>query len=414
MLGLAFGWASFDRCPPDGDGPPQLGSLVRARGPLRAGAAQAPLEPPWPVVVGGYGPWHAEVSSAAVPLVARALVLEVGGQRVGLVQVDTLLVTDALTATVRAAAPFPVALVATHTHSSLGAYDARLAAQATALGRYRPEVEAAVADAAKAALALAQARLAPATVAVGGGESAGLSVPRSGDAVDARLTQVRLTGPGGAAVAQLQVISAHPTLVPRRPAQLDPDWPGRAAAAEGAAHGVTFVLQGAAGNASATGEPEGGGTSPERFAARVEQAFAGLDAGAPADEVELAWASATVGLPHPDGARLVPRLLAPVVENALCAGPPLVAEVAALRLGPVGFLLVPSEPSFAAGLVLEEQSGAQRVLGLADGYVGYVELDQAVRAGTGEARRQYFPPELLGQLGQAARLVGAAAGLRPR
>ncbi|HVE85002.1 MAG TPA: hypothetical protein VND93_19260 [Myxococcales bacterium] len=42
---------------------------------------------------------------------------------------------------------------------------------------------------------------------------------------------------------------------------------------------------------------------------------------------------------------------------------------------------------------------------LAGGYVGYVDAEEQARAGTGESRRQYFPPELLNVLEQAAALT---------
>jgi neutral ceramidase len=63
-----------------------------------------------------------------------------------------------------------------------------------------------------------------------------------------------------------------------------------------------------------------------------------------------------------------------------------------------------------AGARLRAATGAGTVLGLSDGYVGYVETPEAVGEERGEARRQYFGPALLERLAQAARVAGKAAG----
>ena len=88
----------------------------------------------------------------------------------------------------------------------------------------------------------------------------------------------------------------------------------------------------------------------------------------------------------------------------------LLAEVSALSLGPLRLLGVPGEPTVDAGARLREATGAGTVLGLADGYLGYVETPEAVAAERGEARRQYFGPSLLEQLSAGARAAAQAAG----
>jgi hypothetical protein len=53
------------------------------------------------------------------------------------------------------------------------------------------------------------------------------------------------------------------------------------------------------------------------------------------------------------------------------------------------------------------------VLGLASGYVGYVEAPERVSAVEGESRLQYFGATLLERLGAGAELAAQAAGFSP-
>ena len=75
---------------------------------------------------------------------------------------------------------------------------------------------------------------------------------------------------------------------------------------------------------------------------------------------------------------------------------------------------MPAEPTVDAGARLREATGAGTVLGLSDGYVGYVETPEAVAEQRGEARRQYFGPALLARLTQAAQVAARAAGFDGR
>jgi neutral ceramidase len=410
LLLVGWGWASVDRCGPWEPQSPALVGLGRGAGALRVGAAVVAVQPPYPVTVGGYGPPRSTAASSNGDVTARATVVEVGGQAVALVVVDTLLVTAAMRAALQKDAGLPLWLAATHTHSSLGGYDARLAVEVAALGRYRPDAEASVLEAAKAAVAKARARLMPARLEVATADATGLAVARSGTLVDHALTRVRFLGETGA-IAQWLVLSAHPTLVPRRTDTLDPDWPGALAAAqELTGGGVTLVLQGAGGNASVN---RAMAPTPLAFAATVTGRLDALDAGTAADTTELAWADVAFGLPRPDGSRLVLAPLRAAAENALCDDAERDEVLSALRLGPLTLVLVPVEPSAPAGQVLLEQAGASRVLSLVNGYAGYVELEASARAGEGESRRQYFDPGLLARLSDAARLAGQAVAPAP-
>jgi hypothetical protein len=407
LAGLAS--TRVDTCGTWAGAEPQALTVGRARGALRAGAAVVPLEPRYPVTVAGYPPPRPAARSAAAPLAARATAVEVGGQRVTLVALDVLLVTARLQLQVQAGLPGRVWLLATHTHSGPGGHDPRPAAELAALGLHHEEDERALVAAARAAVEQAQSHLEPARLEVASAELAGLTVPRSGTHLDRRLTRLRFVG--ARPLAQWLILAAHPTLVPPGQAELDPDWPGRLAAQAEANRGpVTLVLQGAGGNASVD---RAAAATPEDFARRVLAVTprVATDATASPDPaLALSWAEVAFALPRPDGSRLAPAWLRTPVENLLCAGAEHDALVAVLRLGPASLLLTTVEPSAEAGAVLEARARAGRVLGLANGYHGYLEPEGAVREATGEARKQYFGPGFMRLLGDAAQLAGDLAG----
>ena len=102
----------------------------------------------------------------------------------------------------------------------------------------------------------------------------------------------------------------------------------------------------------------------------------------------------------------MPWPLRRAAENALCRSAPARVEVDALQIGPVVLLSVPAEATSEAGATLEAASGATRLVSVANGYLGYVDTAPRVRAGEGEAARQYFGPGFLEALGAAANLAG--------
>jgi hypothetical protein len=194
--------------------------------------------------------------------------------------------------------------------------------------------------------------------------------------------------------------------VPRRPEGLHPDWPGLLAGNFEKENGpVTFVLQGAGGNASID---RGALPTPEAAAARLETLIRAVPTRPQPDALDAAWTEVHVSLPRPDAHAVVPGFFAAAAENALCDDAEDFGVLHGLRLGEARLLLVPFEPSFAAGQVLEQQSEATRLVSLADGYAGYLETVEAARLGQGEARRQYFGPELLTRVAEGAQLAGQA------
>lgn len=391
---------ALDRCASNAPALAWVERGARGQGPLLAGAARVPLVPPLPVVRAGYGPPREEATRTVAPLFARAVVLRRGAVRVGLVNADVLLIPDAIAREVRAQALgfglSDVMVVATHAHSSFGGYDARLVSEVAALGRYRDDARRALVDGLTQALRQAAGHLSPATLALAQVETSKLVRSRDGgQAPDPRLLRVTLTGEGGP-LAQLLVFSAHPTTAGRAPKGLDPDYPGRLAGEEEAkGRGVTLFLPGAVGNGSAA---VGGG--PERFARAVGQALPEASSPLPGDVLSLDRARFT--LPHPDASRLVPFGLKRITEDVLCGSAPARPALDVLDLGGVQLVGVPGEATQEVAQALERAVGPDaHVVSLADGYVGYLETEAHVRAGSGEAKRQYFGPELLERLVQA-------------
>jgi neutral ceramidase len=415
VAGGAYALASFDWCGEWSAAPPRLVSAAVAHGPLHAGGAEVELAPPYPIVVAGYGPPRTEASGARLPLFARAVVLEVGTVRVGLVSVDALIAPETLVSEVRGRCEDlrlgAVWLIASHTHSGFGAYDPRLLSELAGTGRYRESAETAMALAAAQALHQAARRLGPASLELSETRLPQLISSRDeGEPVDSRLSKAVLHTEAGP--VQLWVLAAHPTLVGRRSAALDPDYPGRVDALERAADaGITLVLQGAVGNASAA--PDAGQPSrPEDFAQALATAAERLG-GTSTPEVRLGYARAEAPLPRPDATRLVPWFFRVPGENFLCASAAKTAEVDALALGPWTLIALPAEATAEAAAQVEAASGATRVLSVSNGYLGYVDTPARVRAGQGEARRQYFGPSLAEVLTRAAALAAQGLGAHP-
>ncbi len=201
-------------------------------------------------------------------------------------------------------------------------------------------------------------------------------------------------------VAQWLMLAAHPALVPRKPAALDPDYPG-AMAGETA----TLVLQTAVGNASAKGD------GIEAFAKRAMEQLDGLN-GEMQGDAQLDVARVRFSAPSPDASRLVPASFARSGRNFLCASAAREGEVGVLRLGSLTLVAVPAEVTLGAARVLEH--GDARVLSVANGYLGYLEPGEVVDRREGEARRQYYDRGLLDAVGAATELGLETVGVSQR
>jgi len=400
----AFAFASADRCGQWPSSSPVMSLVARGSGPASVGAAKVAIALPGAVTVGGYGPPRSSATSGD-PVYARATIVDVGGTKIAMVSLEVLLLTQPLVTAIREGAEVPVFVTATHTHSSLGQFDRRLASQVAALGSFDQDVESAIVAAARTALAEAKHQLVPVTMEVRAFSTSSFVRARSGDSVDTRGLEVSFVKPEGGRVARWLLLAAHPTLAPRRGASFDTDWPGLLAE-DG--DGVTLVLQTSVGNASVNKD-----VAPNEavVVAQVKEALT-HSVKIEGCEPTLSLATAHTALPRPDGSRLAPWPFRAAADNALCASAEMEVEVSMLRLGCVSLLALPVEPSFATAQQLETLTGATRVLALSNGYVGYLEPPDVIRNGLGEAKRQWFGPELFDWLSPASALVATMS--RPK
>jgi len=364
-VGGAYALASWDWCPRT-DGPaPKIVSRLQASGPLQAGAADVEVKVPYPIVTAGYGPPLRQIVTSGAPILARAVVLREGDVTFGLVALDLVLVPDDITAEVRSKSGLSDTwLAATHTHSSMGAFDQRVLAQLAGTGRFRADARDAVVTAAVEALKAAAQKLTPVTAEAGHGTWAGCT-PRTGAACDPGVHRLKLGD-----VTHLDLLAAHPTTVTPPAAALDPDYPGRLGG---------LVLQSAGGNASAPNDV-------------LAAAAAALDAIAlqPLEAPSLSITRVQLTPPAPDATRLVPALFAMPGHNFICASAPRQAEVGIFKLGDFELVALPAEVTHGAA-----QSLGVTPLSLANGYLGYVEPPDVVERGEGESKRQYYDKTLL-------------------
>lgn len=398
----AFAFASSDRCGEWPSAPATLGLVGQGAGALVVGAAKTAVVLPGAVTVGGYGPLRSSATTGD-PIFSRATFVEVGGQRFGLVSLEVLLLTQPMVAAIREGFDFPIIVTATHAHSSVGQFDRRLASQLAALGAFDPAVEAALVTAARGSIEQARKDTAPAAMEVRSFSTAAFVRARSGDAVDTRGLEVAFVKADGARLARWVLLAAHPTLAPRSGDTLDTDWPGALAET---GDGVTLVLQTSVGNASVNKDVAPSEKDVVTQLATAQEHGLRIDG---CEQPTLGIASARVSLPHPDGSRLAPWPFRAAAENALCAAAEMDVEVMMVRLGCVSLLALPVEPTFATAQQLEKLTGATRVLALSNGYIGYLEPAGVIHDRLGEAKRQWFGPELYEQLASASLFVAAAS-----
>lgn len=383
---------------------------ISGHGPLQAGGGKAELAVPYPIVGAGYGPRDRhEVAGAAQPQLARAIALQSGDAKLTLVSVDLLEIDEALPGELAAELPGETWLCATHTHTGMGAYDPNLLAQVAAAGRYRPEARAAlkraIVEAAKQAwtnLAPAQVDLARGQLAPNGVHAVNRSNPEESElGAIARLDLV--TARGG---IHLLTLAAHPTRVPRFAPRLDGDYPA----------GLTQALETEPGQLDAFFQGAGGDTSLWGIPRELPELFHAL-AAAPQPVDALSFARVSFPLPpiqiH-EGPGFTRRGASNLVD--WLASPGKRASVSIARIGPATLIAVPGEPTVAAGRALREAALAPDALvfGLCNGYLGYVERPDRVRAGRGESKRQYFDASLLERLSDATQLAAQALEGRAR
>jgi len=386
-------------------GPPVVRLAFEVSGPLSAGSSRRRLKPPLPVVRAGYGMWRAEAESERDPLEARALVLRAGGKTVALVLVDLVLIpadlSRALESRLARTGLDAVVLVATHTHSSVGGFDTRVLAQIVGTGRRRKDVIDRVLEASEWAVQSALSDLAPVGMRLGEARLDGWAENRStpGAPIDDVLTAAELSRTDGKRRARIAIVAAHPTLLPRTVRELSGDYPGEAMRRLAGEYEVALVLQGAGGDA----RPPGSGFSAiDADGAFVAQRVSAVLATAVRVEGRLGLAEVEIALPRAEVQAVRSVFARRPAANIAQWMAPATTRVTVLTIGDLTLLGVPGEPTAAAAqrivaaLPSDARAGGRvRVIGLVGDYIGYVDTPERVLAGSGEARRAWFAPELL-------------------
>ncbi|MCS6849897.1 MAG: neutral/alkaline non-lysosomal ceramidase N-terminal domain-containing protein [Gemmataceae bacterium] len=220
---------------------------------LRAGAAVVEITPPIGVPLWGYASRHDAPSVGVLdPLFARAVVLEIGQQRIALVSLDlgrppTRASVAAIREKAREANVAHLLLVASHTHHGPVI---ELDHWPTPQNSYVRQLERKLGDVIlQAARSLRPARL--------GCTSAATTLNRNRHSrrpdapVDRELLVLRLEGPDGKPIAHAVNFAAHPTTMDRTIRQFSADFPGAMARLVERDTGVPCLfLQGAAGDLS--------------------------------------------------------------------------------------------------------------------------------------------------------------------
>lgn len=267
-----------------------------AEGPIAAGMGRASLTPSlgrddW--VAGGFASLplagYADRRGASATgvhdeLFVRALALRVGGETLVFTSFDMLLVPGAVAEALARRLPElglerrQLYLGATHTHSSFGGWDDRLAARFVA-GRSQPAVVEWIERQAAASIREALADLRPATLRQGAVEAPDMienSLSADGTPVNAIMPFIAVEQDGGRR-AVLTSFGAHPTLVPASVRELSGDYPGfLAAALEADGFDMALFLAGAVGGHKATSEKgfDAARRYGEALAERLEPAIA--------------------------------------------------------------------------------------------------------------------------------------------
>jgi hypothetical protein len=397
---------------------PVVRRAFEAFGPVTAGAARMLLTPPVPVVRAGYGVPRAVAETERDPLEVRALVLRAGGKAIALVLVDLVVIPEELARDLEAQLADlhldGVVLVATHTHSSVGGFDRRLLAQVVGTGRYRADVAASLRDRSADAVRRAAEQAVPVHAWTGETRLAGWAQNRStpGAPIDDALTVMELRSEGGARLASIAVVAAHPTLFPRQAPHLSADYPGEAMRRLGAGRGPALLLQGAEGDAS---PPAAGVDAIATAGAFVAERVNGTLATARQAEDRLGYADVEIGLPPAEPQGIRSFFLRRPASNVLAWVAPKAARITVVTIGDMMLLGLPGEPTaLAAAQILAALPPAVahgrkvRVVGLVQGYVGYIDTPERVHAGHGEARRAWFGPDLLDTVTRGLQVAVAA------
>ena len=217
-----------------------LAFMPNAHAELKAGVARVsitPLEVGLPTQLGGYGERNGKPAEGIHDTInAKAVVLDMDGERAAIVSLDICTMTRCLTEEAIAAANVPglryenVLMCATHSHAGTEglSMERRNVANNTHIGLFDEKVLEFTRDRVAQALKEAAANLRPVKVGVGVQHLPGMNENRrhDGAATDEDMTVLRLDTLDGKPYAVLVNYTAHPTISVPETMLISCDWPG--------------------------------------------------------------------------------------------------------------------------------------------------------------------------------------------
>jgi hypothetical protein len=408
--------------------------VAEAEDGLRAGAAVRAVLLPDGVPLAGYGARgpRNRAEGQLEPIEARALILEAGEGRVGVVVLDALLVSPDLRRAIQPAASEleldQLLVAATHTHSGPGGYVNHWLSELSSLGWYREDVLPALADAGRGALADAAAGLAPARLGSQLGPAPPLSHNRrrEGGPTDPWLPVLRVDHAGGEPLATLFAFGSHAVALPPENRALSPDYPGSARRqVERQRGGLALFLAGPLGDqnpslpgsellddsAPLAGRLEATAEVGARLGDRVVEIADGIT---PIASPGLAWQRRDFELPRID-VRIgcAGYVLGPVLHRAARRLLSSHAPIDALRLGELLILATPFELSVDVAREIRSRIDAPvLVVSHANDWLGYLVMPEDFDRGGYETCLSFHGRDLGPRL--VAEAVAALESVRAR
>lgn len=387
-----------------------LGGLVARRAAaeavLRAGAARVEITPPLGTPLGGYANRFGKGAVGVHdPIWAKALVLDDGEVRLGIVCSDLVGTNPEMAARVAREsgfAPDRLLVCASHTHSGPGAYGKPAFAVLT-LGGYRQEVFDRLTGGMVRALREAEQALRPAALAAGEKPLPRFSRNRRGLALrDPALWVLRVEGADGRPLAALVNLTAHGTVLSEKNLEFSGDWMGFTQAfLEREVPGlVALYTNGAEGDISPNLPPGASGFDGARAHGELggREALEVYRTLRPEPQAKLGVRNAALPLPESSGAALI--------------GAGKETRLQTMTIGDSLLIAVPGEMTVQLGLALKEHARKQGVahpviVGLANDHLGYFLTRAEFRKGGYEARVSFFGEGFGEELTLAlARLIG--------
>lgn len=358
-------------------------------GELRAGVARVEITPPVGTPLGGYQARLGKPSTGKHdPIYAKALVLDDGETRLGIVTTDLVGTNPRMVQRVAELSGLPperLLVSASHTHSGPGAYGEGPFA-AIVLGAFRQPVFDSMAEGMARAVKQAVENLQPAALAIGESRLPKFMRNRRKSRIkDPALWLLRVDTRAGKPLAALVNLTAHGTVLDEKNMEFSGDWMAFTQAyLEAQVPGLTALYtNGAEGDIS----PNIPDNSSHFEGARLHGEMGGKAALelyrtlSPKPEARLAVKTAPLALPRTTGAKL------------LGAGE--TTRLQCLAINEALLIAVPGEPITQLGLLLKAHARRQGyaypvVIGLANDHLGYLLTRSEMKKGGYEAGMSFF------------------------